>query len=85
MSVSTTITLDTRRLKKRTGKYPVKLLVTYERVSERYQTIYELTETEFKKLSSPRINDDLKVIKEKLQEIQWNSEKAAKVLDPFTF
>lgn len=85
MSISITITLDTRRLKKRTGKYPVKLLVTYERIPARYQTIYELTEEEFKKISSPRINEDLKVVKEKLKAIQWDAEKTAKSLDPFTF
>ena len=44
MSVSTTITLDKRRVKQKTGKYPVKLLVTYEREPMRYQTIYELSE-----------------------------------------
>jgi len=85
MSVSTTITLDTRRLKKRTGKYPVKLLVTHDRVPTRYQTIYELTEEEFKKLSSPRIGTDLQSIREKLKEVQWNAEKVAKTLEPFSF
>ena len=85
MSVSTTITLDKRRVKQKTGKYPVKLLVTFEREPRRYQTIYELSEEEFKKLSSPRISPELQKIKDKLREIQWQSEKIARGLEPFSF
>jgi len=85
MSVTISLTLDTRRLKKSTGKYPVKLLVTHERKPVRYQTIFELSQEEFKKLSSPRLSAELQAIKDKLKEIEWHADKAAKLLDPFNF
>jgi len=85
MSVSAVITLDTRRMKKRTGKYPVKLLVTHERKSMRYQTIYELTADSYKKLSASRISGELQTIRDQLREIEWLALKAARALDPFTF
>lgn len=84
MSVNTSITLDTRRIKK-TGKYPVKLLVSFERDPQRYQTIFDLTEEEFKGISSPRVSEKLKSVREDLKEIQRKSEDAAKALDPFTY
>ncbi len=52
MSVSVVIILDTRRVKKKTGKYPVKLLVTFNSEQKRYQTIYDLTQPEFDNLSA---------------------------------
>ncbi len=52
MLVTIAISLDTRRLKRKTGKYPVKLIVTYERNPQRYQTIYDLTQDEYKNLSA---------------------------------
>lgn len=85
MPASISIILDTRRLKQKTGKYPVKLLVTFERNPQRYQTIYDLSQEEFDKLSASRISAPLQEIRSKLKEIEFNADKAAKALDPFTF
>jgi integrase/recombinase XerD len=85
MSVSVNITLDTRRVKKKTGKYPVKLLVTFDGEPRRYQTIYDLSKEEFKNLTAARVSDDLKKIREQLKQVKRNSEDAALSLDPFTF
>lgn len=85
MPASVIIILDTRRVKQKTGKYPVKLLVTFERNPQRYQTIYDLSQEEFDKLSASRISAQLQEIRSKLKEIEFNADKAAKALDPFTF
>lgn len=85
MPASVSIILDTRRVKQKTGKYPVKLLVTFERIPQRYQTIYDLSQEEFDKLSASRISGQLQEIRSKLKEIEFNADKAAKALDPFTF
>jgi integrase len=82
---SLSITLDTRRLKKRIGKYPVKLLVIHDSVPERYQTIYNLTQEEYDKLSAPRLSKELQEIRDKLQEINRTAEVAAKEVLPFSF
>lgn len=76
--------LDTRRIKK-TNKYPIKLRVTYERIPEYYQTIFDLTKDDYEKLSASRISSDLQVIRDKLKDIERTAENAAKKLDPFNF
>ncbi|MBD0331202.1 MAG: phage integrase SAM-like domain-containing protein [Chitinophagaceae bacterium] len=85
MSVSAIITLDSRRLKKKTGKYPVKLLVTFDSEPKRFQTIYELTKEDYGKLTAPRVSVELQEIREKLKEIERSAGEAIKKLDPFTF
>ncbi len=85
MSVSIAITLDTRRLKKKTGKYPVKLLVTYNSTPERYQTVYDLSQEEFDNLSASRVAEKLKKIRDDLRLIQRKAADAAASLEPFTF
>lgn len=55
MPTSISITLDTRRVKKKTRKYPIKLLVIHESEPKSYQTIYDLTQEEFNRLSASRI------------------------------
>jgi integrase/recombinase XerD len=85
MSVSVVITLDTRRMKAKSGKYPVKLLVTCDSEPRRYQTIYDLTQEEFNYLSANRITDGLKLIRDNLKQIKRNAEDAAIGLDPFNF
>ncbi|HEY4936623.1 MAG TPA: hypothetical protein VII44_08585, partial [Puia sp.] len=72
MSVSVVITLDTRRMKAKSGKYPVKLLVTCDSEPRRYQTIYDLTQEEFNYLSANRITDGLKLIRDNLKQIKRN-------------
>lgn len=85
MSVTISINLDTRRLKRKTGKYPVKLLVTYERNSQRYQTIYDLTQDEYSNLSASRVSEKMQKIRDGLKLLQRNGEVAANALTPFSF
>lgn len=84
MSLSISISLDTRRAKK-TGKFPVKLLAIFNRKSRRYQTVYDLSEEEFKALSARQKSECLKKMQETLKQLQRNAEEAAAGLQPFTF
>ncbi len=77
MSVSISITLDTRRLKQKTGKYPVKLLVIHEGKPQRYQTTYDLTEAEYKSLSASRVSESTMKIRDSLKLIRRKAEDAA--------
>lgn len=85
MSVSLSIALDTRRLKKKTGTYPVKLMIVHDSAPQRYQTIYHLTEDDYKKLSAPRITPTLQKIRDDLKDIIRSAEIAAKEIQPFSF
>ena len=85
MSVSIVMTLDTRRVKMKTGKYPVKLLVTFGREPRRYQTIYDLTESEYENLSASRVSEPMQKIRESLKLIKRRAEDAATALNPFSF
>ena len=84
MSTTLSIILDTRRIKK-SNKYPVKLRVTFERVTEYYQTIFDLTKDEYDKLSASRISNELQTIRDKLKEIERTAENAVKDLGSFSF
>src|SRR5665647_1158066 len=84
MTATISTILDTRRIK-RTSKYPVKLRVTFERITEYYQTIFDLSKDEYEKLSASRISNDLQTIRDKLKEIERTAENAVKELDPFNF
>jgi len=85
MLASLSVILDTRRIKSKTSKYPLKLRVTYDRKSRYYPTIYDLKEEEFAKLGAPNTRADLKVIRGKLKEIERSAETAAKDIFPFSF
>lgn len=85
MSVTTCVFLDTRRIKKKSNTYPVKLRVTFDRKSQEYQTVFDLTEDEYKKLPAPRVSDKMKDIREKLKDIELNAGRVAMSLDPFSF
>ncbi|GAA0564451.1 site-specific recombinase XerD [Chitinophaga japonensis] len=85
MPVSLSIELDTRRMKKRTGAYPVKLLVVHDSVPQRYQTIYDLSKEDFKKLSAPRLSSDLQKARDSLKDMLRSAETAAKEIRPFAF
>jgi integrase/recombinase XerD len=85
MPVSIRIVLDTRRLKQKTGKYPVKLLVICNRQPQRYQTIFELTKEEFKILSASRITSNLQKTRDGIREIKRKSEEVALDIVPFSF
>ena len=84
MSTTLSIILDTRRIKK-SNKYPVKLRVTFERATEYYQTIFDLTKDEYDKLSASRISNELQTIRDKLKEIEKTAENAVKDLGSFSF
>lgn len=84
MFATVNLFLDTRRIKK-TGKFPVKLRVTFDRKPQYYQTKFDLTAEEFDKLSSPRLVGPLKEVKDKVKEIQRKAEEVALGLDPFMF
>lgn len=84
MSLSISIALDTRRAKK-TGKFPVKLLAIFNRKPQRYQTIYDLSEAEFKALSAKQKSEGLKKMQECLKQLQRQAEEIAANLIPFTF
>lgn len=85
MPVTVSVILDTRRIKKKTGKYPVKLRVINERSTQYYTTIYELTEEEFQKLSQSRKSEQLQEIKYRLDEIEVSARKLAMDQDAFDF
>jgi integrase len=85
MPISVAIILDTRRIKKRISKYPVKLRVTNMRCSKNYQTIYDLSEEDYQKLPASRVSDKLQDARKKLQEIKRSAENYINELDPFSF
>ncbi len=70
---------------KKTGKFPIKLRVVFKSAPKDYQTIYELTEEEYEKLSAPRVSKELHEVREKLKEIKANAEAFIKDIDPFSF
>lgn len=84
MSIQLCILLDTRRMKTKTKKYPIKLRVTYQREVQYYQTIFDLSEVEYKRLRSPRIGQDLTTIRDQLKSIERNAE-AVIDFESFTF
>jgi len=58
--------LDKRRIKKN-GKYPVKLIVDFKEEKKSFSVPFDFTETDWKKIFSPRLKDEkLKEAKEKL-------------------
>ncbi len=84
MTATISTILDTRRIKK-TSKYPVKLRVTFERVTEYYQTIFDLHKDDWDKLTASRISNELQSVRDKLREIERTAENAMEKLDPFTY
>lgn len=76
--------LDTRRIKK-LDKYPVKLRITFLRVTKYYQTIFNLSKDDWAKLSAPRVSGDLQIARDKLKEIEQKSSIAAREMIPFDF
>ena len=84
MSATISIILDTRRMKK-SNKYPVKLRVTFQRVTEYYQTAFDLSKEEWQKLSASRVSNELQHVRDKLKEIESKSKAAIENLEPFGF
>ncbi len=85
MSASTNIILDTRRMKKKTGTFPVKLQVTHQRVSHLYQTIFDLSKEDYEKLTAPRISGSLQDTRDKLKLLQRNGEYYIGEMPNFSF
>src|SRR4051794_13200963 len=55
---------------KQSNKYPLKLRVTFQRKSEYYQTVFDLSKDEWKKLPASRISNELVIVRKKLKEIE---------------
>lgn len=85
MSVTFLIFLDTRRIMKKTQKYPLKLRVTANRVSNAFGTIHQLTEEEYSKLNAPRISAALQQVRDDVMQIETLTSEAIKKLTPFDF
>ena len=84
MATTISVILDTRRIKK-TKKYPVKLRVTSNRATEYYQTVFDLSEEEFNRLTASRINAQLQTIRHKLKEIERSAFNLIEKIYPFDF
>lgn len=85
MAVTIAIFFDTRRIKKKTNTYPIKLRVTHERSTRYYPTVFSLSKEDYDKLSAPRLSIDLQVMKAKLQEIERTAGNTIQEFDPFSF
>jgi hypothetical protein len=84
MSATISVILDTRRMKQ-DNKYPVKLRITFQRISEYYTTIFDLPKEDWEKLSATRVSNGLQPVKEKLKEIERTANAAVKDAVPFSF
>lgn len=85
MSVTANIILDTRRMKIKSKTYPVKLRVTFQRMSRDFQTIFHLSKEDYTKLSSPRLNHKLQEVKDKIKAIQRSAEDFFNETNAFNF
>src|SRR5687767_3530642 len=85
MSISVSIILDTRRMKKKNEKYPIKIRIIHKREIRNYQTIYDLSEEEFKKFSATRINEGLAEIRKRITDLKRQAENFIAQSNPFEF
>jgi integrase/recombinase XerD len=84
MSATFSIILDTRRVKQ-SGKYPIKLRVTFQRKPKPYQTVFDITESDWEKLSAPRISSELQTLKNRLKEIEKEASTVIENFQLFSF
>jgi integrase/recombinase XerD len=84
MSVSLYVVHDTR-FKKKTNRYPIKLRVVFERKTRNYQTIYDLTVEDWKKLDAPRVNCSLQTIRDKLRSMEASGRECISKQENFSF
>lgn len=87
--VSTAIILFKKR-KKKNGKYPVKLRLTQNRKQIYYSVdnnnrVYEFTEEEFKKITSPKPRGEFKHIHLELSIIEEKAQKIIRSFEDFSF
>lgn len=85
MHTTYSLILDKRRAKQKSGTYPLKLQVTFNRKTKHYQTKYDLSEECYEKLSAPRINTELQKIKDAIKTLLREVEDFLEGLDTFTF
>jgi integrase/recombinase XerD len=77
------VILDDRRIKTN-GSYPLKLRVTFDRKRKYYNTGINLSQEEFAKLSSSKV-EYLKDIKSQMKLLESKSEKIYREMDEFSF
>ncbi len=85
MPVSVNLILDKRRIKITTGKYPLKLQVSFARSTLHFQTIYELSVDDYSKLYAPRIGPNLAEIRDNLKRLLRESDDFIKGMNQFSF
>lgn len=84
MATTTSIILDTRRMK-RNGKFPLKLRVTNQRITRDYLTVFELGEFDYKRLSGNKVSAELQKVRQTINEIVFSSSSAIKQMEVFDF
>jgi hypothetical protein len=70
---------------KKSGTYPLKLQVTYQRKTRHYPTIFSLSEIDYGKLAAPRIHPELQRVKEGIKSIQREGEEFIEGIEVFSF
>lgn len=85
MHTTVKIILDTRRMKEKTGTYPVKLRVISNAKTRDFQTIFNLTKDAFESLTKKRVGNELQEIREQLKEIEREAANEIKLIRPFDF
>jgi integrase len=84
MSPTIAVILDRRR-EKQSEKYPVKLRVTFERVTKYYQTTFDLSKQDWEKLPASRVSSELQIMRSKLKEIERDALAAIQKVGRFNF
>ncbi len=85
MNITYRIILDKRRVKHKSGTYPLKLQVIFNRKPKLYQTNFDLSEADYLKMSSPRINSELQKVKDATKQLIREVEEFVWRLNTFTF
>ncbi len=81
---TTSIILDTRRIKKN-GKFPLKLRVTNQRITRDYLTVFELSESDYKRLSGNKVSADLQKVRQTINKIVFGANSVINELEVFDF
>jgi len=84
MHTTISVILDTRRMKKG-GSYPLKLQVTSNRKTRHFPTIFNLSQTDYDKLFSPRIHSELQRVRDGIKRIQKEGEEFIENMEVFSF
>jgi integrase/recombinase XerD len=84
MATTTSIILDTRRIK-RNGKFPLKLRVTNQRITRDYLTLFELSEPDYKRLSGHKVSAELQKVRQTINEIVFGSNSFINQMEFFYF